>query len=135
MKLFLAFLFVASSLLAYDDNNYVAEINSVRARYKLSPVSYDKSLSQVAKKWSDYLISRNLFDHRSDLKSFLIKYNTITENLFKSNIAPSPKLVINSWMNSSGHRENLLDKDTTIVGIGISSKKGIYIVVYNGADL
>jgi len=135
MRLFLLCIFLSSSLYAYDSESYVVEINKIRSKFKLSPVALNTDLSQIAQRWSSYLLKQNRFDHRSDLRSFLINYHIITENLFKSNINPSPKHVINAWMNSSGHRDNLLDKETTIVGIGISNKRGVYIVVYNGADL
>lgn len=135
MRLFLLYIFLSTSLYAYDSESYVVEINKIRDKFKLSSVTLNTDLSQIAQRWSSYLLKQNRFDHRSDLRSFLVNYNSITENLFKSNIIPSPKHVINAWMNSSGHRDNLLDKETTVVGIGISSKLGVYIVVYNGANL
>ena len=135
MRYFWFLIFLASTLHAIDNKELLEEVNMVRVKNGLLPLKYDQNLSNISQKWAAYLTRSNRFDHRSDLKSFLGTYSTITENLFKSNITPSAKRVINSWMNSSGHRENLLDKDTTIVGIGISSTRGIYIVVYNGADL
>jgi len=128
------FIFLTSALHAIDNKELLEEVNIIRVKNGLLPLKCDQNLSNISQKWAVHLTQSNRFDHRSDLKSFLGTYSTITENLFKSNITPPAKRVITAWMNSSGHRANLLDRETKLAGFGISKAGTVYIIVYNGAS-
>jgi uncharacterized protein YkwD len=129
------FIFLASTLYAIDGEELLQEVNTARARNDLPALRHDQQLSSISQKWAIHLIQSNVFDHRPDLKHFLDTYRTITENLFKSYGAPSARRVVTAWMNSNGHRHNLLDRHTTMAGFGIYRTGTVYIIVYNGASL
>ena len=70
-------------------------------------------------------IEKGYFDHTSPtygspfdmMKKFNISYNTAGENIAMGQKTPSE--VMNSWMNSSGHRANILNSTYTELGVGI----------------
>lgn len=50
------------------------------------------------------------------MKSFGISYRTAGENIAKGQ--RTPKEVVNAWMNSQGHRANILNSSFTKIGVG-----------------
>jgi uncharacterized protein YkwD len=52
-------------------------------------------------------------------KNFGIRYKSAGENIAKGQ--PSPEAVVNAWMNSSGHRANILNSTFTHIGVGYAS--------------
>ena len=50
------------------------------------------------------------------MRSFGISYRSAGENIAKGQ--KSPAAVVNAWMNSSGHRANILNKSFTHIGVG-----------------
>jgi uncharacterized protein YkwD len=50
------------------------------------------------------------------MKQFGIEYTTAGENIAKGQ--QSPEDVMNAWMNSDGHRKNILNPDFTEIGVG-----------------
>lgn len=76
----------------------------------------------------------NYFDHTSPtygspfdmMKQFGISYRTAGENIAMGQT--SPQQVMQGWMNSSGHRANILNSSFTQIGVGIAKNaKGQYI--------
>lgn len=99
-------------------------VNQERAKAGLSPLKYDWELARVAKHKSQDMHDRNYFDHNSPtygspfsmMKSYGIKYKAAGENIAKGQ--RSAQQVVNAWMNSPGHRANILNKDFTHIGVG-----------------
>ena len=66
----------------------------------------------------------NYFSHTSPvygtpfqmMKNFGISYKSAGENIAKGQA--TPQAVVNAWMNSSGHRANILNKSYTRIGVG-----------------
>ena len=50
------------------------------------------------------------------MKNFGINYRTAAENIAKGQA--TPQAVVNAWMNSSGHRANILNPSFTKIGVG-----------------
>ena len=50
------------------------------------------------------------------MKSFGIHYKTAGENIARG--YKTPKAVVDGWMNSSGHRANILSSSFTQIGVG-----------------
>ena len=50
------------------------------------------------------------------MKSFGISYKTAAENIAKGQA--TPQAVVNAWMNSAGHRANILNSSYTKIGVG-----------------
>ena len=51
------------------------------------------------------------------LKDFGISYRACGENIAKG--SPSPARVVEGWMNSAGHRANILNANFTAIGVGV----------------
>lgn len=98
--------------------------NQEREKQGLQPLELDTELSKVAKEKSQDMQSNNYFDHNSPnygspfdmMQSFGIDYNTAGENIAQGQ--RSPEEVVNAWMNSEGHRANILNGDYTHIGVG-----------------
>lgn len=112
-----------SEALAYE-KEVVRLVNLERRRAGLSELSYDWQLSRVARYKSEDMRKNNYFSHTSPtygspfqmMKSFGISYRSAGENIAKGQA--TPQAVVNAWMNSSGHRANILNASFTHIGVG-----------------
>ena len=119
-----------SSVLSYE-KEVVRLVNIERAKNGLSPLTYNWELSRVARYKSQDMRKNNYFSHTSPtygspfqmMKSFGITYKTAGENIARG--YKTPEAVVNGWMNSSGHRANILNSTFTQIGVGYE-KDGHY---------
>ncbi len=99
-------------------------VNKERANYGLNPLTMDESLRNVARIKSTDMRTNNYFDHISPtygspfemLKTFGIKYSAAAENIAQG--YQTPEAVVKGWMNSPGHRANILNGTYKKIGIG-----------------
>ena len=99
-------------------------VNIERAKKGLSPLVEDWQLSRVARYKSQDMRDLGYFSHTSPtygspfqmMKSFGISYRTAGENIARG--YKSPADVVIGWMNSSGHRANILSPSFTHIGVG-----------------
>ena len=99
-------------------------VNAERTKAGLSSLKYDWELARVAKYKSQDMHDKNYFSHTSPtygspftmLKNFGINYKSAGENIAMGQ--RSAQAVVNAWMNSEGHRANILNKNYTHIGIG-----------------
>ncbi|RST72979.1 sporulation protein [Siminovitchia acidinfaciens] len=113
----------SSQLSAYEQK--VVELtNAERTKNGLAPLKIDVELSKVAREKSRDMSVNKYFDHNSPtygspfdmMKKFGISYRSAGENIAMGQ--RTPEEVVNAWMNSSGHRANILSKDFTHIGVG-----------------
>lgn len=98
-------------------------VNKERTNAGLKPLSLNSELSKVAMAKAKDMYDNNYFDHQSPtygspfdmMKAFGITYNTAGENIAKGQ--KSAEEVMNQWMNSPGHRANILNSSFTEIGI------------------
>ncbi|MGJ9460158.1 CAP domain-containing protein [Oceanobacillus sp. CF4.6] len=98
--------------------------NQERAKQGLSALQIDTELSKVAREKSNDMAVNNYFDHNSPtygspfdmMNSFGITYNTAGENIAQGQRTPAE--VVEAWMNSEGHRANILNGNYTHIGVG-----------------
>ena len=103
-------------------------VNVERQKQGLGKLSLNAKLSNVATLKSQDMINKNYFDHTSPtygspfdmMKQFNISYKTAGENIAKGQKTPAE--VVKAWMNSQGHRENILNKNYTEIGIGVAKE-------------
>ncbi len=101
-------------------------VNAERAKRGISALTLDSSLSSIATKKSQDMVNKNYFDHTSPtygspfdmMKQFGISYRTAGENIAKGQ--KTPQEVVAAWMNSEGHRKNILNPNFTNLGVGIA---------------
>lgn len=99
-------------------------VNEIRAKNGLKTLTQDWELSRVARYKSQDMKDNNYFSHTSPvygtpfemMKNFGIKYRSAGENIAKGQT--TPEKVVNAWMNSSGHRANILNSSYTKIGVG-----------------
>ena len=112
-----------SSVVGYE-KEVVRLVNIERAKNGLSSLTYDWEISRVARYKSQDMKDNNYFSHTSPtygspfqmMKSFGITYKTAGENIARG--YKTPEAVVNGWMNSSGHRANILNSSFTRIGVG-----------------
>ena len=105
-------------------------LNVQRAANGLKPLTENAGLEQVSDTYSRNMVATHVFDHvladGIDLTARLTGYTgpadawTIGENIgYGESIQATPLAMVIAWMNSAGHRANILNGDFTDVGIGI----------------
>lgn len=108
-----------------DFEKQVVELtNKERSKRGLGTLKVDVALSKVAYEKSRDMHVNNYFAHYSPtygslgemMNYFEIPYRMVGENLAKGH--QTPEQVVEAWMNSPGHRDNLLRKEYTHIGIG-----------------
>ena len=112
-----------SSVSAYE-KEVVRLVNEERAKNGLKALTIDYDLCRVARVKSQDMKNNNYFAHQSPtygspfdmMERFGISYRSAAENIAKGQT--SPKAVVNAWMNSSGHRKNILSPSYTHIGVG-----------------
>ena len=98
--------------------------NAERAKQGLSPLTIDLELSKVARIKSQDMKNQNYFSHNSPtygspfdmMSQFGIAYSAAAENIAQGQTTPEE--VVQAWMNSQGHRENIMNANYTHIGIG-----------------
>jgi uncharacterized YkwD family protein/spore coat assembly protein SafA len=101
-------------------------VNVERANRGLKPLTLNWQLSRVARTKSQDMINKNYFSHTSPtygspfdmMKSFGIKYSSAGENIAKGQ--RTPQAVMTGWMNSPGHKANILNTSYTEIGVGVA---------------
>ena len=101
-------------------------VNVERSKRGLKELSFNTQLSNVATLKSQDMIDQNYFSHTSPtygspfdmMKQFNISYRTAGENIAMGQKTPAE--VVNAWMNSQGHRENILNSNFTEIGVGVA---------------
>ena len=123
-----------------DEKEVFDLINKQRANNGLSALKVDAEVQRVARIKAQDMVTNNYFAHESPtygtpfnmLKSFKISYNTAGENIAGNS---SNQGAVTAWMNSSGHKANILNKSFNYTGIGVvsGSKYGkIYVQMFIG---
>ena len=106
------------------ESEVIRLVNEIRTERGLKPLTYDWQLSRVARYKSEDMRANRYFSHQSPtygtpfqmIKSFGISYKSAGENIAKG--YRTPKAVVDGWMNSSGHRANILNASFTHIGVG-----------------
>ncbi|OAH55188.1 hypothetical protein AWH48_20200 [Domibacillus aminovorans] len=113
----------AGSVSAFEQQVFEL-VNQERAKQGVSPLQLDTKLSDVARTKSQDMKNKGYFSHQSPtygspfdmMKQFGITYKAAGENIAKGQ--QTPEEVMDAWMNSDGHRKNILSADFTHIGVG-----------------
>ena len=112
-----------SSVSDYE-KRVVELVNEIRVENGLSPLTLNSKLSNVARLKSQDMKDKNYFSHTSPtygspfdmMKQFGISYRSAGENIAMG--YATPEAVVNGWMNSPGHRANILNSSFKQIGVG-----------------
>ena len=128
------------NLLTEDEKEVFYLINEQRMKAGLVALQIDSELQNVAKIKAQDMVENNYFSHTSPIygspfdmiKSFKISYKTAGENIAGNSKNSG---AVNAWMNSEGHKANILNSSYNYTGIGVvnSPKYGkIYVQMFMG---
>ena len=123
-----------------DEKEVFDLINKQRTNNGLQALKVDNEVQRVARIKAQDMVDNNYFAHDSPiygspfnmLKSFKISYKTAGENIAGNS---SNSGAVTSWMNSSGHKANILNSNFNYTGVGVvsSSKYGkIFVQMFIG---
>ena len=98
--------------------------NSERKAKGLSVLTLDSQLSKLARLKAEDMAKKGYFSHTSPtygsafdmMNKYGVSYRTAGENIAKGQ--KTAESVMNGWMNSSGHRANILSSAYTNIGVG-----------------
>ena len=99
-------------------------VNAERAKAGLPALKLNWELSRVARIKSQDMHDKKYFSHQSPtygspfdmIKKFGISYRAAGENIAQG--YATPQAVMTGWMNSPGHRANILSASFTQIGVG-----------------
>ncbi|XRG79509.1 CAP domain-containing protein [Rossellomorea sp. GAMAL-10_SWC] len=127
----------SASLSAYE-SKVVDLTNAERTKAGLKPFTVNATLSKTARLKSQDMTDKNYFDHTSPtygspfdmMKQFGITYSYAAENIAKGQ--KTPEEVVTAWMNSAGHRANILNPNLTQIGVGYDSRSNAWTQQFIG---
>lgn len=102
--------------------------NAERRKNGLPDLQADTPLSKVAREKANDMQSKHYFSHTSPtygspfdmMRDFGITYRSAGENIAQGQTTPEE--VVQAWMNSEGHRKNILSADFTHIGVGYTGQ-------------
>ena len=114
-----------------------ALINAERAKAGVPPLTRSAKLDALASEWAARMAAKNSQFHRELTKSLLNDngWKNLSENIYGPVPDGSPRAILQAWLDSDSHRENLLRESSTLGGVGIAkTKSGEICAVFNGAQ-
>ncbi|MGW7603414.1 CAP domain-containing protein [Streptomyces antimycoticus] len=119
----------------------IALTNAERAAARLAPLAPDPRLTAAAQEHSDDMVARDFYSHTGPeghqpwdrARAAGATHRGIGENIACGQRSPAE--VLRGWMNSPGHRANILKPDFTHIGVGqaTGSRAGTYWTQVFGA--
>ncbi|MFG6118833.1 MULTISPECIES: CAP domain-containing protein [Thalassobacillus] len=127
-----------NSELSQFEQQVVELTNQERQKQGLEPLKADAELSKVARDKSKDMATNGYFSHNSPthgspfdmMKAYGIDYRTAGENIAKGQ--RSPEEVVNGWMNSEGHRKNIMNPNFTHIGVGYVENGNVWTQMFIG---
>ncbi|SKA72766.1 spore coat assembly protein SafA/uncharacterized protein, YkwD family [Clostridium sp. USBA 49] len=114
------------------ENEVIRLVNVERTKRGLAPLTANWELSRVARYKSQDMKTNGYFSHNSPtygspfqmMQHFGIIYKTAGENIAMGQKTPAE--VMQAWMNSKGHRDNILNPNFKEIGVGIAKDGNVY---------
>jgi uncharacterized YkwD family protein/spore coat assembly protein SafA len=108
------------------ENEVIRLTNAERSRNGLQPLKTNWELSRVARYKSQDMVNKGYFAHNSPtygspfkmMETFGLRFSAAGENIAKGQ--RTPQEVVNAWMNSPGHRANILSASYMEIGVGVA---------------
>jgi uncharacterized protein YkwD len=107
------------------ETEVISLTNAQRTKHGCAALRPDDRLRDAARKHSDDMKARGYFDHvtpdgvdpwaRAKVEGYT---QPSGENIARGQ--PDAKAVVDAWMNSAGHRANILNCDSKAIGVGVT---------------
>ena len=122
---------VNDKFMAQVEQKIYQKINEERSKAGVAPLSYNSTMEKYARIKSQDMGDRGYFDHVDPEGNLItvkmqqdgVRYNAWGENIaYIGGVSDADALAtqfMKNWMNSQGHRENILSSNFTSVGVGV----------------
>ena len=128
---------LSDTVLSYEAE-VIRLVNEIRVQNGLKALTTNWELSRVARYKSEDMSSARYFSHTSPtygtpfqmMQSFGLSYRTAGENIAYGQRTPAT--VVDAWMNSSGHRANILNASYTQIGVGYCASGNYWTQMFIG---
>lgn len=109
------------------------QVNQQRRDNGLEPLEYREDVAHVARDYSELMLEQDFFSHTGPegdtvadrVREAGIGFTAVGENLSQLVNAPNPvEMAVQGWMESEGHRENILREHFTHTGVGVAMDDG-----------
>lgn len=112
-----------------QENEVIRLVNIERSKAGLQQLTMNWQLCRVARYKSADMANKGYFSHTSPtygtpfqmMESFGLRFSAAGENIAYGQRTPAE--VMNAWMNSPGHRNNILSRSFTEIGVGLAKNK------------
>lgn len=117
-----------SAATAALEEEVLTRINQIRQDEGLKPLRMYRPLAAIARGFSRQMAVENFFSHDSPdgetfedrIRNARLDFSRIGENIYKCNNLPKPaESAVKAWINSPGHRKNVLTEEYAETGIGV----------------
>lgn len=124
----------ASALGSAPEHSRLADVvsrtNVARAAHGLGPLTADRRLAAAAQAHNDDMVRRGFFAHESPdgatvadrVRAAGYAYGVVAENIAAGQRTADE--VVQGWMDSPGHRANILNRDVREIGVGYTEGGG-----------
>ena len=128
---------LSDTVLQYE-SEVIRLVNEIRVQNGLKALTTNWELSRVARYKSEDMVNNKYFSHNSPtygtpfqmMRSFGLSYRTAGENIAYGQRTPAA--VVDAWMNSSGHRANILNASYTQIGVGYCANGNYWTQMFIG---
>lgn len=129
---------LVSSTVKNVESEVAQLVNQQRAKAGLKPLTMDWQISRVARTKAQDMQAKRYFSHQSPtygspfdmMRKFNIAYRSAGENIAQGQ--RSAQEVMNAWMNSSGHRANIMNPSFTHIGVGFEPNGNYWVQMFVG---
>lgn len=132
----LVFLAISAPAQEYShaQRQLLAATNREREARGLSPLKWNDALAEAARRHNQVMVEHQTISHQFPGEPSLptrvtragAHFSALAENVAE---APDPTQIHTLWMNSPGHRANILDGDMDSIGIAVAERNGEYYAV------
>jgi uncharacterized protein YkwD len=110
--------------------------NEVRRKNALPPLTDERQLRDIARDHSEDMLMRKYFSHVNPdgkspheriIKEYPYPLTATGENIWGANGSEPletellARIIVDTWMSSPGHRQNILNPDFTDIGVGVAA--------------
>ncbi len=128
---------ISDTVLNYE-HEVIRLVNEIRTENRLKPLTANWELSRIARYKSEDMSNNRYFSHTSPtygtpfqmIRAFGLSYRSAGENIAYGQRTPAA--AVNAWMNSSGHRANILNASYTQIGVGYCASGNYWTQMFIG---
>ncbi len=112
-------------------------VNRERSSRHLPQLNWNEALAAEARRHAVRIVNAGFFAHQDPVRGDIdrrlnksgIEWMRCAENLYEGNSGDLPEEAVKSWLQSPGHRKNMLDSMFSDSGVGVAVRRDKSIVV------